>query len=274
MTLVQKEIKAVYLWDTKVRPWLVNFATQWPCPDGFHIPQSSERTNIFNAWESIWAWNLSGDTNAKNRKIINYLKLPTHWARSGSDGSASTSQANGYYASPIWYDSSNCYVLRIPRDTNSLDVSSTNRFTNGTNIRPFRNEPVVPNSSWTVLYQWTWTAGIYHSSTLWLISISSNWTTRYTIADKNLGATTTFDAWDATQTAENCGGQFQWGNNYMFPFSWTVTTSTARVDATNYWPWNYYSDSTFRRRTSSPYSWDTSGNKNLRWWEDGNVPVS
>ena len=101
------------------------------------------------------------------------------------------------------------------------------------------------------------TAGIYHNSDLWLISLSDDWTNWLTIADKNLWATST------DITSENSyGNYFQRGNNYPFPTTWTVTTSNTRVNAQDYWPWNYYNSSTFITGTS----WDSSYNNNLWGW--------
>ena len=109
------------------------------------------------------------------------------------------------------------------------------------------------------------TAWIYHNPDLWLISLSSDWTNWITIADKNLWATQVYNDGDALSEA-NCGKYYQWWNNYGFPFTWTITTSTTRVDASNYWPWNYYSSSTFIKRSSSPYDWSNVQNDNL-WWD-------
>lgn len=85
---------------------------------------------------------------------------------------------------------------------------------------------------------------IYYNATLWLISLSSDWETWMTIADKNLWATTVYNNGD-TLTQANCGTYFQWGNNYWFARTWEVTKASARVNASGYWPWNYYSSSTF-----------------------------
>lgn len=106
------------------------------------------------------------------------------------------------------------------------------------------------------------TSWIYHNSDLWLISLSSDGSNRTTIADKNLGATTVYNSWDTLSEA-NCGKYYQRGNNYGFPRTWSITTSTAQVNASSYWPWNYYNSSTFRTWNTT---WDSSGNNNLRWW--------
>lgn len=116
------------------------------------------------------------------------------------------------------------------------------------------------------------TAWIYHSPSLWLISLSSDWTNWITIADKNLGATTVWNSGDTLSEA-NCWKYFQWWNNYWFPFTWAVTTSSTQVDASTYWPWNYYSSSTFIIWTWGWYwaNWDNPENNNLWWWVDWTV---
>lgn len=106
------------------------------------------------------------------------------------------------------------------------------------------------------------TAWIYHNPSLWLISLSSDGSNWITIADKNLWATQVYNDGDALSEA-NCGRYYQWWNNYGFQFTWPTTTSSSQVDASTYWPWNYYTSSTFI--TSN--KWDSSVNANLRWWE-------
>ena len=108
------------------------------------------------------------------------------------------------------------------------------------------------------------TPWIYHNATLGIISLSSNWSTWITIADKNLGATTVWNSWNARSEA-NCWKYYQWGNNYWFNGIWWASpaTNSSQINAQNYWPWNYYSNSTFR---TIYWWWDSSNNKNLRWW--------
>jgi len=105
------------------------------------------------------------------------------------------------------------------------------------------------------------TAWIYHNSWEWLISFSSDWTTWYTIADKNLWATST----DIT-SSDSYWNYYQRWNNYWFVYWWSPTTSSSTVNASTYWPWNYYSSSTFR----TVNRWDSSNNTNL-WWETTNT---
>lgn len=62
---------------------------------------------------------------------------------------------------------------------------------------------------------------------------------------------------------------FQWWNNYSFPQTW-LTSSTTPVDASWYWPWNYYNNGVFINNNSN---WSTVFNSNLwgidsflAWW--------
>lgn len=107
-------------------------------------------------------------------------------------------------------------------------------------------------------------AWIYHNATLWLISLSSDGSNWITIADKNLWATTVWNSWDSV-TESNCGKYYQRWNNYWFPLA-QVSPSSTRVNASNYWPNNYYSSSTF---INNWWYWDSSDNKDLRWWVTG-----
>lgn len=115
------------------------------------------------------------------------------------------------------------------------------------------------------IYMWrdVTSAWIYHNSTLWLITIADGSWNDITIADKNLWATTVYNVWDAL-SQNNCWNYYQRWNNYWFPFTWAVTTSSSQVDASNYWPWNYYSSSTF---ITGSQNWSSNNNKNLWWWE-------
>ena len=234
-------------------------AMQWPSPDGFHVPQPSEYEALCWILTNIFGM----ASNATTMKT--YLKMPAAGYRSNSSSDTTNKNySGGYWASTA--KSTNAYYLSF--FSSSLNTQGGNRRANAYSIRPFKDEAVIPDSSWTILYDGssiaTW-AGIFHNSTLWLISVSWDWQTWYTIADKNLWATTVYNLWDTLSEA-NCGYYYQWGNNYWFAWTWGVTTSSTKVDASNYWPWNYYSSSTFIKSGSSPYDWSSVQNNNLRWW--------
>ena len=107
--------------------------------------------------------------------------------------------------------------------------------------------------------KWVVNATITHDTTNWEITMV-NWQWSFTIMDKNLWATIVYSDWDTLSEA-NCGKYYQRWNNYWFPRTWNVTTSSTQVDTTWYWPWNYYSSSTFIQW----YGWINPTNDNLRW---------
>ena len=255
-------VKEVYVWTTKVRPKIINFATQWPAPDGFHVPLDTEWQAVYDVWTAL-GW---GSSDWPNFWIA--LKLPFAGTRSTSGASVSNQGSRGYYWSSSRYNADSAYYLRSR--ASDLKPKEFYYCAYGLPVRCFKNSPVVPTSTWTKLYWTSIAAGwIFWSSTYWLISLSRNWNTWITIADKNLWATTVWNSGNTLSEA-NCWKYYQRWNNYGFPFTWSVTTSSTRVNASTYWPWNYYSSSTFITWSSD---WSSVQNDNLRWWVDGNVPV-
>ena len=250
--------KEVYVWDVKVRPNIINFATQWPAPSGFHVPLNTEwlwLITIMN-WLGLTTWD-NWRTN---------LHMPFAGRRQYDTASIFSQGANWYYrsSSSRGSDASNLYL-------NSSRVSSTNYWRAfGFPIRCFKNSFELPTASWIVITWTLWWAWIFRDTVNWLISITSDWTTWYTIQDKNLWATLVYYNWDRLDRS-NMWNMYQWWNNYWFPSTWSVTTSGTKVNAQNYWPWNYYSSSTFIKGS---LDWSSVQNNNLRWWVDGNVPVN
>lgn len=239
-----------------------NFATQWPCPDGFHVPLQSDWTNVVNAWVSLGAWTTNNGVN-----FISLLKMPITWqiSRTWILEYQSTYWYYWYSSPNTW--SNNAFYLNF--STSWIRTTGSNYRSCWDSIRPFKDTAVIPDSNRTTLYSGTWDSGIFHDSTNWLISISSDWTTRYTIADKNLWATTVYNNWDTLSEA-NCWKYYQRWNNYWFPFTWPTSTSSTQVNTTGYWPWNYYTSSTY---ITGNFNWSSVQNDNLRWWVDWNVPV-
>jgi len=82
-----------------------------------------------------------------------------------------------------------------------------------------------------------------------------NWDNSITIMDRNLWAS---EAW----TWENSYWYYyqRWNNYGFYP---PVKSSSWMVDASWYWPNNYYSSNIFIYNNAS---WDSSNNKNLWWW--------
>lgn len=215
---------------------------QWPCPTWFHVPLKTEWQWVLNAYTWLWL--------SRPNDFSNYLKLPKSWTRSSYDWSVSSQWTYGYYWSSTYrgYGDWEALYFYFMWPYITYYASSS-----GFSIRPFKDTPTEPDWNRNIIYQWAWSAWIYWNPSLWLISISSDGTTWYTIADKNIWAT---QVWDY-------GNYYQWGNNYGFSNVWSVTTSSTQVDTTGYWPWNYYYSWDFITDSSG---WMNPDNANLRWW--------
>ena len=228
---------------------------QWPAPSWFHVPLTTEWQAVYDIWTALGGWS-SAWTN-----FWIALKLPFAGQRYGLSANVGDQGTSGYY----WSSSHISTTLASNISFASSYILSHNSYGRAQclSVRCFKNEPTVPTSSWTKLY---WTSieswWIFWSSADWLISLSSDWNTWITIADKNLWATTVWNSWDTLSEA-NCGKYYQRWNNYWFPRTWSVTTSSTKVDASNYWPWNYYSSSTFIMGNDD---WSSVQNDNLWWW--------
>jgi len=240
-------------------------AMQWPAPAWYHVPLNSERQEVVNIWTALGWW----ASDWANFSIA--LKLPFTGFRWYSSSDVEHQSLTGYYWASTAYDDDYAHHMTISSAVLYPQIWYYRSC--GFAIRCFKNYPVTPTSSWTKLY-WTSIAewGIFWNSSNWLISLSSDWTNWITIADKNLWATQVWNNWDVLSET-NCGKYYQWWNNYGFPRTWVVTTSSTQVDASSYWPWNYYDSDTFITRSDSPYIWDTTDNKNLWWGETWIVQV-
>ena len=237
--------------------WTVHSDMQWPAPDGFHVPSKDEWADLYGVLTSTFSMASNATT------MGTYLKMPMAGSRDAYDSSVADVGSYGEY----WFSTPSgadfAYYLYFSPSNISFMGDFAHAF--GYSVRCFKDTPVIPTSSWTTLYQGSWSTWVFYNATDGLISVSGDWQTWYTIQDKNLWATTVFNQGD-TLTDANCGYFFQWGNNYWFAHSWNVTTSSTQVDASGYWPWNYYNSSTFITRTSSPWGWSSVRNDNLWWW--------
>ena len=106
----------------------------------------------------------------------------------------------------------------------------------------------------------TWTDLNWNSFEYWTITIEHDWDS-ITMMDRNLWATT-----NNINNRRSYGYHYQWWNNYWFdPFDVSVEDNaiSERVDASGYWPWNYFFNGVFRKIMRD---WSSSRNDNLRWW--------
>ena len=225
---------------------------RWPCPDWFHVPSDSDWSSL-RSLRGLWL---------TDSEIMDYLKIP-RWRHLDVNWNPNR---NWYYrTNSIFSQRTENARYCIPDSINTANWIYNN---SALPIRPWKDISVQPDNTWTTLYDgssvaaWAW---IFHNTTEWLISVSADWTNWVTIADKNLWATTVRNVWD-TQDGTNYWSFFQWGNNYWFPRSWPVITSSTKVDTSSYSPSNQYSSSTFV--SWYIWWWQVSVNRNIRWWEN------
>lgn len=236
--------------------WNDYSAMQWPAPDGFHVPLTTEWKDVYDIWTALGGWS----TDWTNFGIA--LKLPFAGRRFYHNASKDDEDVAGYYWTSTAYDTTKGGYLEIDSSTINCQMINIQSFWHS--VRAFKDEPVIPTSSWTKLYWTSIEAGwIFWNSTDWLISLSSDWQTWITIQDKNLWATTARNDGDYLSHS-NCWYIYQWWNNYWFLWQWNIITDNVKVDTTWYWPWNYYSSSTFV--TVSSWSWSSVRNDDLWWW--------
>lgn len=226
---------------------LYETASQWPCPSGYHIPTKNEMQYVFDTLKTLEG----GTVTAQN--LQDHLFIPPVGYIDRQTGQQSTS----YGVIRLWtcaFSWAQCYAFKD--DTGGVGLS-LDRPATGMQIRPFANQPIAPDSSWTTPLS-IGTASISVNHTLGLISITADGVKYITLSDKNLGATAYYNG---TVSSANTGHYYQAGNNYGFDTPITKTSGT-KVDTTGYWPGNYYNSDTYICG-SSISDWRTKSNDNL-----------
>lgn len=79
-----------------------------------------------------------------------YMKMPFAGLRNYSSAGSDNQGAYGYYWSASAYGFNGAFLSYLGSST--LDLQAWNQRSYGTSIRPFKNTPVQPDDSWTVLY--------------------------------------------------------------------------------------------------------------------------
>ena len=247
-------ISEIYVWERKD-----NYkAMQWPCPNGFHI-------SLYDDWSWVRDIMDSLSLSPWDSWRIN-LHLPFAGKRQYSNAWIYWQGTIGYYWNEIGLYSGQARYLYL--NSWSIVNDSTYR-ADAQSIRWFKDSYVEPTSSWTVIQGSLWSAWIFWNQSEWLISITAWYWRWYTMMDKNLWATTVYNDWD-TLTQANMWNLYQWWNNYGFASTWTISnTSSTQVNASTYWPWNYYNSGTFIMPSASPHDWSSVRNDDLRWWDTG-----
>jgi hypothetical protein len=207
-----------YAW-TWISIWSINdySAQRWPALFCFHVPKQDERDNVISIMTSCLGLSNCWCT------IKTYLKMPRGWLRDKNDGVLRSYWDEGA-AQHLWTSTYGVY-LQYSRSANSISTDSWLSIWYSYPIRAFADNPVIPDSSWTTLYDWSacaaW-AGIFHKQSAWIISMSWDGVCWVTVADKNIWATTVYNDGD-TLCADNVGCYFQRWNNYGFEWIWGNT---------------------------------------------------
>lgn len=121
-------------------------ARQWPCLSWFHVPTQSDWTNLFIVWVYLWIWSAWNPT-----LYSTYLKLPRTGCIRWFDWELDSFDLWEYWTSNTWGTNTNAMSMYF--SSSAIVLSWHSQRANGYAIRPFANTPVVPDSSWTVLYQ-------------------------------------------------------------------------------------------------------------------------
>ena len=228
--------------DTEFVPTVVHQIihrdTQGPCPNGFHIGTKDEWQALIDALTTLWAYDVNN--------IQTYLKIPSAYYLARSNGSKETR----YWTIRMWTSTmeSNTVAWAWGIDENNKFVFQADKPGNGFSLRPFKDNPVAPDSTWTQTTTW-----IYWSSTLWLISVQ-NGNSWITMSDKNLWATNVLDNWLF----------YQFWNNTWYTYNASPYVTSKPTISTSYWPGNYYTWSFVR--VSSGNNWFNWTNNNIWWW--------
>jgi len=245
-------------------------AMRGPCPEGYHLPtksdfdriismMSSRGMNTYTEYEGLLKMPLMG--RRYGASDVAYAWDHTHYLACTATTAAGPSETI-VTCDAIWI--STTYI-------STATGNNTSKYWYP--IRPFKDIPIKPEprETWRTWLYITWSnreSWIAENTTLWIISIRDNNWKCLTIANKNLWATEAYVA-GGGYTAARCWYFYQRWNNYGFAFSWTVSTTSAQSDTSNYGP-STYSKSSF-------YDWSSSNrmnpiNLNLRWWETWVIP--
>ena len=246
---------------------------KWPCPSWFHVPSHQELSDVSTLYYNMFQWWIISSAN-----IMWDLKAPGVGTRAGDAPTPLIHNGGDAYwwtSNPVG-TSANAEYWVLGRNAAQINIYWNSPRCEWMQIRPFRNATVEPTSSWTVIQGTLWNVWIFWNQTDWLISIwqwSSNVWSWVTIADKNLWATTVWN-YEDTATDANSWKFYQWWNNYWFigvsDTQWTtITTTTTQVDASSYWPWNYYSHNEFYKNMGAGSDWSSVENDDL-WWYTSN----
>ena len=115
-------------------------AHKWPCPDGYHIPTSTERNSMKSTLNTLWI--ITGS------HYLKYLYLPVKIGYRSYTNTQKTSTNDGYYWTASTWNYTNPTAISWDSD-NAYSTTSSLWWANGCAIRPFKDTAVQPNANWT-----------------------------------------------------------------------------------------------------------------------------
>lgn len=119
-------------------------ARKWPCDTGRHVPTLDELFWLLDLWNTLWAWNARPSVWTN---FATYMKIPICYLHNWA-----------YPYTYLWWLISSSFWNDESWDADQLSITSTwtanknNMSTVWINLRPFKNSPVVPDSSWTKIW--------------------------------------------------------------------------------------------------------------------------
>lgn len=115
-------------------PDYLHWDTQWPCPDGFHVPTSNEWQAVYDAWVALWQW------SSRNWNWIRIkLKMPFAGLREASSSNVGYQGSSAYYwASTAHSNTNKSYSLSFYSNQITPQDDTYNR-ANGFSLRCFKN---------------------------------------------------------------------------------------------------------------------------------------
>lgn len=218
-----------------------------------HIPNHTEFLNL----KSIMDWlNLSW-TDYRTK-----LHIPYTWSLNELDWTLTWEWDDAGFWSSAYDDPSDDYSWYVSITDANVEFNDYTHRSFWYSVRLFLDDYITPDNTRTVEAWTLWSDWIFYNADLWVISVTNGSDKNITMYDKNVGATTVYNNWDALSES-NCWKFFQRWNYYWFPYSWATTTSSTKVDTTWYWGSNPYSSSTF-----IAWFWDRSDPQNNNLWTD------
>jgi hypothetical protein len=217
---------------------------RWPCDFWFHIPTVDEAQFLLTISQRSDTQLPGSWVKAPNNGYIKFQNpnIYASWTRWTCTASSNTGEDHHTNAYMLCYDDSG-YMPAQPLAPTDKSYWCW--------IRAFKDNPVIPDETWTILWQnlrWAF----YWNETLGLITAHNTDTNQYvTLQDKNVGATNVGDNWL----------YFQWGNNQWFT-SASAATSHTPVDASWYEPSTYAADPIY-----TSHDWSSEENDNLWGWK-------